>query len=57
MGWDITMLNTRNPHLAPVHHPESRLVYAVGGADGRVADILGRVAAIGRDIQVYAIST
>lgn len=51
------MLNTRNPHLAPVHHPESRLVYAVGGADGRVADILGRVAAIGRDIQVYAIST
>ncbi|MFP4571806.1 MAG: amidohydrolase [Desulfobacterales bacterium] len=30
---DLVVINTRRPHLVPMYHPESHLVYCVGGAD------------------------
>ncbi|MCF8093967.1 MAG: amidohydrolase [Desulfobacteraceae bacterium] len=30
---DIIIINTRGPHLNPMYHPESHLVYSVQGAD------------------------
>lgn len=30
---DLIVLDTRRPHLSPMYHPESHLVYAVRGAD------------------------
>lgn len=30
---DIAVINTRRPHLVPMYHPESHIVYSVRGAD------------------------
>jgi 5-methylthioadenosine/S-adenosylhomocysteine deaminase len=40
---DIIIINTRQPHLTPVYHPESHLAYAVRGADVRDVLVAGRV--------------
>jgi 5-methylthioadenosine/S-adenosylhomocysteine deaminase len=39
---DIVVLDARAPHLTPMYHPESHLVYAAGGADVRHVMIDGR---------------
>ncbi|MFZ2630484.1 MAG: amidohydrolase [Desulfosalsimonadaceae bacterium] len=40
---DIIIIDTRKPHLTPMYHPESHLVYAVRGADVRDVLVGGRV--------------
>ncbi|MDO9265291.1 MAG: amidohydrolase [Desulfosalsimonadaceae bacterium] len=40
---DIIIIDTRKPHLTPMYHPESHLVYAVRGADVRDVLVAGRV--------------
>ena len=39
---DIVILDTRTPHLTPMYHPESHIVYAAGGADVRHVLVAGR---------------
>jgi 5-methylthioadenosine/S-adenosylhomocysteine deaminase len=39
---DIIVLDTRAPHLTPMYHPESHIVYAAGGADVRHVLVAGR---------------
>ncbi len=39
---DIVILDTRAPHLTPMYHPESHIVYAAGGADVRHVLVAGR---------------
>jgi 5-methylthioadenosine/S-adenosylhomocysteine deaminase len=50
---DIIIINTHQPHLTPVYHPESHLAYAVRGADVRDVLVAGRV--VVRDRQPVAI--
>ena len=45
---DIIVIDTRKPHLTPLYHPASHLVYAVGGADVSATVINGRVLMEGR---------
>jgi 5-methylthioadenosine/S-adenosylhomocysteine deaminase len=40
---DIIVIDTRKPHLTPMYHPASHLVYAVGGSDVCATVINGRV--------------
>jgi 5-methylthioadenosine/S-adenosylhomocysteine deaminase len=40
---DVIVLDTRKPHLVPMHHPVSQLVYAARGSDVAAAVINGRV--------------
>jgi 5-methylthioadenosine/S-adenosylhomocysteine deaminase len=40
---DIIVIDTRKPHLTPMYHPISHLVYAVGGSDVATAVVNGRV--------------
>lgn len=40
---DIIVIDTRKPHLVPIYHPESHLVYAVRGDDVVTSLINGRV--------------
>lgn len=40
---DIIVIDTRKPHLTPMYHPTSHLVYAVGGSDVGATVINGRV--------------
>jgi 5-methylthioadenosine/S-adenosylhomocysteine deaminase len=40
---DIIVVDTRKPHLTPMYHPASHLVYAVGGSDVSATIINGRV--------------
>jgi 5-methylthioadenosine/S-adenosylhomocysteine deaminase len=39
---DMIVLDTRSPHLTPMYHPESHIVYAAGGADVRHVLVAGR---------------
>ena len=39
---DIIVLDTRAPHLTPIYHPESHIVYTAGGADVRHVIVAGR---------------
>ncbi|WP_372682041.1 amidohydrolase [Desulfosarcina sp.] len=39
---DIIVLDTQAPHLTPMYHPESHIVYAAGGADVRHVLVAGR---------------
>ncbi len=39
---DIILLDTRSPHLTPMYHPESHIVYAAGGADVRHVLVAGK---------------
>ena len=38
---DIIIIDTRKPHLTPMYHPESHIVYAAGGADVRHVMVAG----------------
>jgi 5-methylthioadenosine/S-adenosylhomocysteine deaminase len=40
---DIIVIDTRKPHLTPLYHPESHLVYAVSGSDVHATIVNGRV--------------
>ena len=40
---DIIVIDTRKPHLTPMYHPASHLVYAVGGSDVCATVVAGRV--------------
>jgi 5-methylthioadenosine/S-adenosylhomocysteine deaminase len=40
---DIIVIDTRQPHLTPMYHPVSHLVYSVNGSDVRHSLINGRV--------------
>jgi 5-methylthioadenosine/S-adenosylhomocysteine deaminase len=40
---DVIVLDTRQPHLVPMHHPASQLVYAARGSDVAAVLIDGRV--------------
>ncbi len=40
---DIIVIDTRKPHLTPMYHPASHLVYAVGGSDVSASVVNGRV--------------
>jgi len=40
---DIIVIDTRKPHLTPMYHPASHLVYAVGGCDVCASVINGRL--------------
>jgi 5-methylthioadenosine/S-adenosylhomocysteine deaminase len=40
---DIIVIDTRKPHLTPLYHPESHLVYAVSGSDVCATIVNGRV--------------
>lgn len=39
---DIIVLDARAPHLTPLYHPESHIVYAAGGADVRHVFVAGK---------------
>ena len=45
---DIIIIDTRKPHLTPMYHEYSHLVYAVGGADVDTVLIGGKVVMRGR---------
>ena len=40
---DIIVIDTNKPHLTPMYHPASHLVYAVGGSDVAATVVNGRV--------------
>ena len=40
---DLIVIDTRKPHLTPMYHPVSHLVYAVGGGDVSTTVVNGRV--------------
>jgi 5-methylthioadenosine/S-adenosylhomocysteine deaminase len=40
---DIIVIDTHKPHLTPMYHPASHLVYAVGGSDVCATVVAGRV--------------
>jgi len=39
---DIIVIDSRVPHLTPMYHPDSHIVYAAGGADVRHVMVAGR---------------
>ncbi len=39
---DIIVMDTRAPHLTPMYHPDSHIVYAAGGGDVRHVLVAGR---------------
>jgi 5-methylthioadenosine/S-adenosylhomocysteine deaminase len=51
---DIVVLDTRVPHLAPMYHPDSHIVYAACGADVRHVLVAGRQ--VVRDRRLLTIS-
>ncbi len=40
---DLIVIDTRQPHLTPMYHPASHLVYAVGGGDVCATVVSGRL--------------
>ena len=40
---DVIVVNTRKPHLTPMYHPYSHMVYAARGSDVETVVINGRV--------------
>ena len=47
---DVIVVDTRKPHLTPMYHPESHLVYAVRGADVRDVFIGGEARVRNREV-------
>lgn len=52
---DVIVINTRKPHLTPVYHPESHLVYAVSGADVRDVVVEGKCVVRNRGLRTVDI--
>jgi 5-methylthioadenosine/S-adenosylhomocysteine deaminase len=40
---DLIVINTRRPHLTPIHHPASAVVYAAKGSDVQTVMVAGRL--------------
>jgi 5-methylthioadenosine/S-adenosylhomocysteine deaminase len=40
---DIIVIDTHKPHLTPMYHPASHLVYSVGGSDVTTSVVNGRL--------------
>lgn len=40
---DVIVLDTRKPHLVPMYHPESHIVYAAGASDVKAVVIAGKI--------------
>ncbi len=47
---DIIVIDTDKPHLTPMYHPESHLVYAVRGSDAAASVINGQVVMADRQL-------
>jgi 5-methylthioadenosine/S-adenosylhomocysteine deaminase len=47
---DLIVLDTRRPHLTPMYHPESHLVYSARGADVRDVFVDGRARVRNREL-------
>jgi 5-methylthioadenosine/S-adenosylhomocysteine deaminase len=47
---DIIILNTRAPHLTPMHHPASAIVYAAKGSDVQTVMLAGRLLVVDRTV-------
>ena len=47
---DLIVIDTRQPHLTPLYHPASHLVYAARGGDVRTSVIRGRVVMEDREL-------
>jgi 5-methylthioadenosine/S-adenosylhomocysteine deaminase len=54
---DLIVIDTRAPHLTPMYHPESHLVYSATGADVRHVIIGGRPVVIDRHLLTLDLST
>ncbi|MFO7709313.1 MAG: amidohydrolase [Desulfobacterales bacterium] len=48
---DLIVIDTRQPHLTPVHHPASAVVYAADGADVATVLVAGRALVRNRRLQ------
>jgi 5-methylthioadenosine/S-adenosylhomocysteine deaminase len=40
---DLILIDTRKPHLSPIHHPASAVVYAAKGSDVQTVMVAGRM--------------
>jgi 5-methylthioadenosine/S-adenosylhomocysteine deaminase len=40
---DLIVIDTRKPHLTPIHHPASAVVYAAKGSDVQMVMVAGRL--------------
>jgi 5-methylthioadenosine/S-adenosylhomocysteine deaminase len=47
---DLVLLDARAPHLTPMHHPVSAVVYAARGSDVRTVLVAGRVVVRDRNV-------
>jgi len=47
---DLIVIDTRQPHLTPLYHPASHLVYAARGGDVRTTIVRGRVVMEDREL-------
>ena len=54
---DVLVIDTTAPHLTPMYHLESHLVYAAGGADVRHVLIDGRQVVRDRQVATIAVDT
>jgi 5-methylthioadenosine/S-adenosylhomocysteine deaminase len=54
---DIVVLDTGRPHLVPMYHPASLIVYAAVGADVRDVFIAGKPVVRNRKLQTLDIDT
>ncbi|MCF8069077.1 MAG: amidohydrolase [Desulfobacterales bacterium] len=54
---DIIVIDTHKPHLTPMYHPESHLVYAVRGSDVDTSIINGKVVMENRALKTIDIET
>jgi 5-methylthioadenosine/S-adenosylhomocysteine deaminase len=50
---DLIVVNTRRPHMVPMHHPVSQLVYAARGSDVETVVINGRLVVQGGRILTF----
>ncbi len=50
---DIIVLDTRVPHLTPMYHPESHIVYSANGSDVRHVFIAGKRIVQDREIMTF----
>jgi 5-methylthioadenosine/S-adenosylhomocysteine deaminase len=48
---DLIIINTNKPHLTPMYHPESHLVYAAGGSDVNSVIINGKIILENRELK------
>jgi 5-methylthioadenosine/S-adenosylhomocysteine deaminase len=52
---DLIVINTRAPHLTPIHHPASAVVYAAKGSDVQTVMVAGSVLVRDRRVTTIAL--